>query len=152
MLAARLVHAIEEHAEDLTRHLLEDLAVNPRTPSYHSLSRAELHDRVYEVYRHLGRWIDDAAGAEVDAVYEALGRQRRGDGVPLEEVVFALILTKVHLRDYVLRSGLVSSIVDLYQEVDLVLRLDQFFDRAVYDTVKGYQGYSQRQASVQTSR
>lgn len=140
MLAARLVRAIEEHAEELTRGVLDDLATNPRTPSYHALSRAELHGRVYEVYRNLGRWLDDATGEAVDASYGALGRYRRAEGIPLEEVVYALILTKQHLRDYILRTGLVASVVDLYQEEDLNLRLDQFFDRALYHTVKGYQG------------
>jgi hypothetical protein len=139
MLAARLVRAIEDHAEDLTRGVLDDLATNPRTPAYHTFSRAELHGRVYEVYRNLGRWLDDDSGEVVDTVYRALGRERRAEGIPLEDVVYALILTRQHLRHYVLRSGLVASIVDLYQEEDLNLRLDHFFDRAIYSAVKGYQ-------------
>jgi hypothetical protein len=139
MLAARLVRAIEDHAEDLTRGVLDDLATNARTPAYHAFSRGELHDRVYDVYRNLGRWLDEDVEDVVGASYGALGRERRAEGIPLEEVVYALILTKHHLRDYILRTGLVASVVDLYQEEDLHLRLDQFFDRAVYHTVKGYQ-------------
>jgi hypothetical protein len=145
MLAARLVRAIEDYAEELTRGVLDDLATNPRTPAYHALSRTELHGRVYEVYRNLGRWLDDDTGELVDASYGALGRHRRAEGIPLEEVVYALILTKLHLRDYILRSGFVASVVDLYQEEDLNLRLDQFFDRALYHTVKGYQGAANAQ-------
>jgi hypothetical protein len=139
MLAARLVRAIEDHAEDLTRGVLDDLGTNPRTPAYHALSRAELHDRVYDVYRNLGRWLDEDVEEAVAGSYGALGRERHAEGIPLEEVVYALILTKQHLRGYALRTGLVASVVDLYQEEDLHLRVDQFFDRAAYHTVKGYQ-------------
>jgi hypothetical protein len=151
MLAARLVRAIEDHAEDLTRTVLDDLGTNARTPAYHGLSRSDLHGRVYEVYRNLGRWIDEKEGEAVDASYHDLGRERRVEGIPLEEVVYALILTKQHLRDYVLRSGLVDSIVDLYQEEELHLRLEQFFDRAVYQTVKGYQANPPRQRPARQS-
>jgi hypothetical protein len=155
MLAARLVRAIEDHAEDLTRGVLDDLATNPRTPAYHALSRTELHDRVYDVYRNLGRWIDEDVEEVVAASYGALGRERRTEGIPLEQVVYALILTKHHLRGYVLRAGLVASVVDLYQEEDLHLRLEQFFDRALYHTVKGYQAAERAQpaqAALSASR
>jgi hypothetical protein len=139
MLAARLVHAIEDHAEELTRGVLDDLGTNPRTPSYHALSRAELHRRVYEVYHHLGRWLDRTSEDVLESRYGSLGRRRREEGVPLEELVYALVLTKRHLRDYVLRSGFVQSVVDLYQEEDFNLRLDQFFEEAIYYAVRGYQ-------------
>lgn len=139
MLAVRLVRAIEDHAEELTRGVLDDLATNPRTHSYHRLSRAELHRRAYDVYRNLGRWLGEAAEEAIGETYADLGRRRHAEGIPLDEVVYALILTKHHLRAYVLRSGLVASVVDLYQEEDLNLRLDLFFDKALYHTVRGYQ-------------
>ena len=145
-MSSRLVRAIEDHAEELTRGVLDDLATNGRTPAYHGLSRADLHDRVYDVYRNLGRWLGDDVEEGVAASYGALGRERRAEGIPLEEVVYALILTKHHLRDYILRTGLAASAVDLYQEEDLHLRVDQFFDRAVYHTVRGYQA-AERAAS-----
>jgi hypothetical protein len=151
MLAARLVRAIEDHAEDLTRGVLDDLGTNPHTPSYHVLSRTELHGRVYEVYRNLGRWLGEDAEAAVDVTYSAVGRERRAEGIPLSEVVYALILTRHHLRDYVLRSGLVASVVDLYQEEDLNLRLDLFFDRALYYTVKGYEAAPPREIATRRS-
>jgi hypothetical protein len=139
MLAERLVRAIEERAEDLTRGVLDDLASNDRTPSYHHLSRAQLHGRVHEVYLHLRRYLDADTDEAVSATFGAVGRERRAEGTPLEEVVYALMLTKQHLLAYILHSGLVTSIVDLYQEEDLIVRLEQFFDRAVYHLVKGYQ-------------
>jgi hypothetical protein len=140
MLSSRLVRAIEEHAEELTRGVLADLSSNPRTPAYHSLPRTELHRRIYDVYHNLGRWLGDKSEGPVAATYATLGRTRREERVPLSEVVQALILTKDHLWDYILRAGLVESPLDLYQEEELTLMLGHFFDRALYHTVRGYEG------------
>jgi hypothetical protein len=139
MLAARLVRRIEDHAEEITRAVLKDLSTNPRTPAYHRLSLEELHDRVYDVYHHLGRTLGEESEEAIEAAYGELGRRRFGEDVPLHEVVYALILTKYHLRGYIRSSGIVDSAVDLYQEEDLHIRVGRFFDKAVYFTVKGYE-------------
>jgi hypothetical protein len=142
MLSSRLIRAIEEHAEPLTQGVLSDLGQNPRTPAYHSLPQSELHRRVYDVYRNLGRWLGDTDQVDdpVEAAYGALGRTRKTEGIPLSEVVYALILTKHHLRDYIRTSGLVGSAVELYQEEELHLLIGRFFDKATYFTVRGYEG------------
>jgi hypothetical protein len=153
MLSARLVRTIEDHAEELTRGVLNDLATNQKTPNYHRLSREELHRRVYDVYRNLGRWLSDTSDAPIEASYSELGHRRGREGVPLSEVVYALVLTKHHLREYIRSSGLVESVVELYQEEELNELVGRFFDKAVYYTVAGYEmENSQRPAAVYSSR
>jgi len=139
VLSARLIRMIEEHAEQLTRALLADLQSNPRTPSYHRLASHEVHDRVYNVYRNLGQWLGNTVDTSVEASYSQLGARRFEEGVPLSELIYALILTKYHLRDYINASGLVDSAVDLYQEQELHRLVGQFFDKAMYFTTKGYE-------------
>jgi len=140
MLSVRLVQLIEGHAEELTRGLLDDLHSNQRTPAYHSLPREELRHRVYNVYRNLGRWLGEKTDEMIKAMYTELGERRCHEGIPINEVVYALILIKYHLRDYIHSSGLVDSAVDLYQEQQLQRSLGQFFDKAIYYTVRGYEG------------
>lgn len=140
MLSIRLVQLIEAHAEELTRGLLDDLKSNRRTPAYHGLPREELRLRVYNVYRNLGRWLGEKTDDMIQATYCELGQKRCHEGIPVSEVVYALILTKYHLRDYIRSSGLVDSAVDLYQEQELHRSLGQFFDKAIYYTVRGYEG------------
>ena len=139
MLSTRLVRLIEDHAEELTRGVLNDLQKNARTPSYHKLSREELHHRVYTVYRNLGDWLGHVAEESIEAAYSELGATRRAESIPLSEVIYALVLTKYHLRDYIRTCGLVDSAVELYQEQELQRLVGRFFDRAIYHTVRGYE-------------
>jgi hypothetical protein len=139
VLSARLIKLIEEHAEDLTREVLRDLAGNARTPSYNSLPADELHRRVYDVYHNLGRWLGDKTEEHLESTFGGLGRRRHAEGVPLSEVVYALVLIKDHLRGYIRAVGLVDSAVELYLEEELHLQIGNFFDNAMYQTVKGYE-------------
>jgi len=139
VLSARLIKLIEEHAEDLTREVLRDLAGNARTPSYNSLPADEMHRRVYDVYHNLGRWLGDKTEEHLESTFGGLGRRRHAEGVPLSEAVYALVLIKDHLRGYIRAVGLVDSTVELYLEEELHLQIGNFFDNAVYHMVKGYE-------------
>jgi hypothetical protein len=68
-----------------------------------------------------------------------LGEERHAEDIPLHEVVYALILIKYHLRDYVRAAGLMNSTVELYQQLELDRLVGQFFDKATYYAVKGYE-------------
>jgi hypothetical protein len=131
---------IEDHAAQLTLGVIDHLQANPRTEAYHKLSRDELHRRVYEVYHHhLGAWLVHKTDEAIEARYRELATTRQQESIPLHEVVYALILTKYHLRDYIRSAGFIDSCVELYQEQELQRLIGQFFDKAIYDTVKGYQ-------------
>jgi len=139
MLSDRLIRMIEHHADELTRALVEDLRSNPRTATYHKLSREALHDRTYHVYKDLGLWLNSKADGDIEASYTELGRVRESEGIPISEVVCALTLTKYHLRDYIRAAGLVDSAMDLYQALEFQRQLGQFFDKAIYYTVRAYE-------------
>ena len=139
MISARLVAMIEDHADQLTAGLVETLLHHPRTSGYHQLPRSELRDRANDVYRNLGRWLTRGSERAIEASYADLGRLRRREGIPLSEVIFALILTKAHLLEYVKTSGLSDTALDLYQELDLVRVVEQFFDKTIYYAAHGYE-------------
>lgn len=138
MLTYRLVQMIEDHAEELTEGLINDLRSNPRTPHYHQLTHDELHFRTYAVYRNLGHWISQRTDESIAANYRDLAVRRLSEGVPLEEIVFALMATKNHLYSYVRTTGLVDSAIELHQERELRRLIGHFFDNAIFHTVKAY--------------
>jgi hypothetical protein len=139
---------IEHHADELTRALDEDLQSNPRTASYHRLSKEALHHRTYRVYKDLGLWLNTKAEEDIEANFTELGMEREAEGIPLSDVVYALTLTKYHLRDYIRVAGLGDSAVDLYQTLELQRLLGQFFDKAIYYTVRAYQRSANLEAAA----
>jgi len=139
MLSVRLVQLIEDHAEELTRELIKDLQTNPRTPHYHHLTYEELHYRTYSVYRNLGHWVGQGSEEPIASNYADLAIRRFREGIPLEELVFALISTKNHLYTFVRTTGLMDSAMELHQERELRRLVGNFFDKAIYHAVKAYQ-------------
>lgn len=139
MLSAHLIRTIEVHAEELTSELLDDLGRNPRTPSFHGLSRGELHGRVYDVYHNLGRWLAEKDQRHIEQVYRELGRRRHHDHTPASELLYAVILIKEHLRNYIRRVAGANSAVEMHQEAELNSMIGHFFDQALYFAVQGYE-------------
>jgi hypothetical protein len=139
MLSVRLVQMIEDHAEELTKGLITTLQTHFRTPHYHRLTYDELHYRTYTVYRNPGLWLGHKTEEPIEAAYSNLARRRFSEGVPLEEIVFALISTRNHLYDYIRSAGLMDSAVELHQERELYRLVENFFDKAIYFTVRSFE-------------
>ena len=150
MLSARLIELIRTNAEHLTRDVLKDYATNPRTRHWSVVPAAELEQRVISTYRNLGNWIGDPREEAVQAEYEEWGRKRYRNGIPLSEVVFAVILLKNHLRKYIREHGLVEHSRDrhaseeilpvhLYGIQELNYLVGDFFDKALYHLARGYE-------------
>jgi hypothetical protein len=139
MLATYLLRVIEQHSDALADALVRDLTTNERTPSYRRLQPETLRERTNSIYRYLVDWLADGTDVQVAATFEALGRQRFDDRIPLEELVYAIILTKRHVRESVSRLNEIGSAIELHYVIDLHAMIDLFFDRALHATVTGYE-------------
>jgi hypothetical protein len=138
-LSQKLIDLIEKNAEMLTKSWLHDVKQHGDTLSYHRFDEKELHDRAYAVYSQIGKWISRATSKEdIAKQFKRLGRERREEGIPLDEVIYALILEKRHLWLKVLSSGMLDTAMDLHQALELNNRVVLFFDRAIFFTVQGY--------------
>ncbi len=143
--AGRLIVLIESHAEELTRGTVQKLQTSPHTPSYRNLSFNDLYAKVFEVYNNFGRWLLEKADSAIQSEYCDLGEQRLKEGIPLNEVIWALVLTKRHLHGYVSAWALADSAVELYRRQEFDRMIGQFFDRAICYTVEGYERLRQRE-------
>jgi hypothetical protein len=150
MLSARLIELIETHADGLSKDALNDIATNPRTRSFHLVPRNELEARVFATYHNLGKWIGDPRDDAVRGDYESWGAKRYREGIPLSEIVYALILIKHHLRRFVRDHGLVEFSGDRVLAADLIgvqlhgiqelnYMVGDFFDRAMYHLARGFE-------------
>jgi hypothetical protein len=149
MLASRLVDMIEEHAEQLTRGVVRELRTDPRTPSYLQIDPHEDYSRVFAVVHNLGMWLDSKSDTATENAYRSLGQKRFSEGIPLAEVVCALMLTKQTLRSFIQTQGWVDSALAVHQQVELYALIDRFFERATYFTVLGYEAEARAAGKIQ---
>jgi hypothetical protein len=138
-LSDRLIRTIEVNAEEFAQGTVKKLQTSVRTESYHRLSHDDVYDRCYEIYHNLGLWLWEKSDHAIQTRYNELGQRRFQEGVPLAQVLWALVLTKERLLEYLGGCGLVDSAMDLYQQQEFVQLIDHFFDRAVCYTGEGYE-------------
>lgn len=150
MLANRLIQLIENHARSLTQEAMQDIVTNENTMSFRRVPKAELEPRIAALYQNLGKWIGDPRDDEIRQEYEQWGRTRFRQGIPFSEIVYVLMLTKQHLRKFIREHGLVTFSgdrvtpdelipVELYAIQELNYLVGDFFDRALYYLVRGYE-------------
>ena len=151
MLSEHLIRIIENHADEITWGAVRKLQNSVHTPSYQLMPREELHRRAFEVYHDLHHWLLESTDEAIQARYEELGKQRFREGTPLAEVIWALILTKDHLRQWIASSVLAGSALELYREQEIYRLVGRFFDRAVCYAAIGYERYHAKQEPATAS-
>jgi hypothetical protein len=150
MLGARLLLLIQAHAGSLTHDVVRDLMTDKRTPTFRRLNSVDVEKRVSAFFNNLAQWIGDPDENPVKREYEEMGRSRFREGVPISELVYALVITKRHLRRYIREHGLVDFAGDrvvpeellpleLHSVQELNYQVGEFFDRALYHLALGYE-------------
>jgi 8-oxo-dGTP diphosphatase len=139
LLSDRLVEVVQENAETIARSWLRDVRENRSTPGYHTFDQKKLFARVHgvlsQVHRWLGGFYSDRA---IRDYYMALGKERRGEGFNLHEVLSALSLTRKYIWEFALSYGVWTEPIDIYMVLELEGRLVIFFDKATFYTALGY--------------
>ncbi len=132
MNAAALVRKIEDDTHLLIGGLTVELMTNLGTSHYRRLHEQEVFQRVNIVFQHLCEWLISRDEAALKRDAEALGKIRFAEGVPLGQVVLALILNEKHLWNLPAIAG---------EQVDRDVRgaVTEFFQRHTYYTAKGYE-------------
>jgi hypothetical protein len=151
-LSDRLIKTIEANAEELAQGTVKKLQTSPRSESYHQLSHRDLYNRCYEIYHHLGLWLWEKSDHAIQAQYNELGERRFEEGIPLTQVLWALVLTREHLLEYLAGCGLVDSAMDLYQQQEFVRLISHFFDRALCYTAQGYERSASQKDSFENNK
>lgn len=139
MISARLVQLVEDHSDKLTDRIVRDLRSDPRLEKLSRLPDAELRARCQEILRRLGHWLTASQEAEIAAHFEAIGRERRRQGIPLQEVVAGLQVFKNRILSHVRDQGLDLTSVELYAEEELEHQVGVFFDSVIYHVVRGWE-------------
>lgn len=139
MLATRLVRLIEAHSDQLATTLTEKIRTSQRTLDYLKIPPEELKQQCYEIYAHLGEWLQTKTESEIEHHYISVGHHRSEQGIRVSDFVWALVITKENLIHYLQKTAAVDGAVQLLGELELMQLVEQFFDRALYYGMVGYE-------------
>jgi hypothetical protein len=139
-ISRKFVDLIERNADELTKNWLRDVKANAGTQTYGKYDEKELYQRAFRVFSQLGKWISqETTKDDIKNYWTDLGKQRREEGFLLSEIVLSVELIRRHLWQKVESEGVMDSVLDLYQALELHNRVMRFFDRAIYYAVIGYE-------------
>ena len=139
MIAARLVRLIQAHSEELAKRLVEKGLSSERMSDMRKVPREELQLRAYEIYHNLSDWLLTKTESDIEKRYTAIGARRARQGVALSHLLYAIMLVKENLFEFLERQGLVEFPIELYQQLELFQLVDKFFNRAIYYAARGYE-------------
>ena len=138
-LAQRLVQLIEMHSDRLAETMLMKLQSCEKCAAFKKVPAQEFEQRVYEIYDHLGEWLLGKKEEDVARRYTEIGKRREAQGVPMSQLIYAIMLTREHLWEYLKHEANVEKPVEVFGELEVLELLDQFFDRAMYYATQGYE-------------
>ena len=141
MLYQKYIRLVEDHAQQLTQTWLKEVKKNPSTQGYTKLSDEELTRRIYDVFNRLGKWViqKDPLNREAAEHFIKMGRERASENFQVSEVIYALILTRVVMWQYILDQGIINTTIDFQQALEFYKIVTSFFDKAVYFVALGYE-------------
>ena len=149
MLGMKLVRLIERHSETLARQLAEQIRHSERTADFRQIPAEELRLAATDVYRNLGEWLLQKTEPEIARRFKSIAAQRAAEGIRVHQFVWALMLTRDHLFQFLEREAFADTIVELHGELELHQLLNQFFDRAVFYGIQGYERRAQIKGDLQ---
>ena len=138
MQLEELVKLIESRADEVTELMVRKVRESPRMAAYHRFGDDELGARARLVYANLGKWLEEASEKLVEEEYFRLGKQRCEERIPLSEVIWALLLTRRNLWQFIELQGWDTE-TELRRTLDLELLVVRFFDRAILHAVRGHE-------------
>jgi hypothetical protein len=138
MVGLKLVRLIERHAERLAGGMTEQIRAAERTSDFRKVPAKDLQLAAADVYRNLGEWLLQKTEDDIEDRFRTIGSRRAVEGVGRHQFVWALMLTRDHLWRFLEQEGFADNIVALHGEQELRRMLNQFFDRAVYYGILGY--------------
>jgi hypothetical protein len=139
MLSGKLIHLIESHGEEITVGVISSIRRQPELSHFGKLPDWELRQRGHEILQNLGHWLASGNEEKLAHEYEAIGKIRFEESVPLSESVRGLCLIKDKMIEFLDNQGIDQDALALYAEEQLERKVGRFFDVLVVHLVKGYE-------------
>jgi len=140
MRALRLTQHMKGNAERMSEEVLRKIRDSERCRQLLLRVPAEDQERsTLGIYRDLTAWLGTESDATIEQRYMSLGMLRARQGVPFSNLYWAICIAHEHLWAYIQQECLLDEPVEFWGGVNLLRSLTQFFNRALYFALLGYE-------------
>ena len=140
MRALKLIHHMNANAEQMSEALSQKIRASERCSELLRKVPANEHtNSSVEIYRDLTDWLATETDSSIEERYVALGLRRAQQGVPFSNLYWAVCIAQDTLWEYIEQECLLDEPVEFWGGVKLLRALTQFFERALYFVLVGYQ-------------
>jgi len=137
--ATKLIDLTESHAEKIAKQWARDVRTNSKTKAYHGMAEEKIIRQATEFYCNFREmFFHDAPYERAESYFEGYAAQRYGEGIPLHEAVYALILMRRHIWLYAEFQAIFITAVEHRQAVESLSRTILMFDYAMYVITRKY--------------
>jgi hypothetical protein len=135
----KLLDTIERNSKDLGMKWARGMIQSEYTIIYKKFSEEELNRRGKDDFDNLVRSVGEAIDMkEIGKTYVKVGRARYQEKFSLSELLFAIHYSKKILWEHVISSGFFSDTLGLYQAMNMMMKIDNFYDLACIYLIRGY--------------
>jgi len=140
MRALKLIEHMKGNAERMSEEVMQKIRNSERCSQLVLAVPAEQQKRsTLDIYRDLTAWLGTESDKTIEQRYGSLGMLRAQQGVPFSNLYWAICIAHEHLWGYMQQECLLDEPVEFWGGVILLRSLTQFFDRALYFALLGYQ-------------
>jgi hypothetical protein len=157
-IADRLMQLASDHATQIAEQWYKAVTTNSKTPAYKSLSKEDGVRYAELVCRNLSTFYFAESCEKAVADFLSAHRyveDRFSHDIPLNQVVYAIIMLRRHLWLYAEFQALYTTTEDLMQMMDSINRVLLVFDYIIFVSSTRYlelQAMSQEQKAIHAGR
>jgi hypothetical protein len=149
MRALKLVQHMKANAGRMSEGFVQKIRATDNCKDLLLTVPAEEQKRyALEIYCDLTNWLAADTDSFVQQHYVDLGVRRAQQGVPFTQLFWVVCIVREHLWEYIQQECLLEEPVEFWGGVHLLRSLNQFFDRALYFTLVGYQTTGQGESAA----
>jgi hypothetical protein len=139
----RLMELMEKNSGRLASNLMGDIRRREEARRVSGLKRrtdeSGRPERLSAIYEDLLEWLfDNLQKGNLVAYYSSLGEQTHLKGARLEEIVTAILVIQKEIMSIIIDEIDGESDLSLSQILDIVFRVNLFFDLVMHSVISGY--------------
>jgi hypothetical protein len=139
MISIKFLNLIVNNADHLSRSWCEEVRKTEYMKTYQKFQEDELIKRNKKFFENLAQWVKTGLSRkEIGNYFVGVGRERYQEKFPLSEIHYGVFLAKKVIYNMILAEALLDSAVEIYQAMELVTMVYNFFDTGNFYVTRGY--------------